>query len=836
MNRIQDLTRGRWPDLLQSLAGLSAEQLTNKHQPCPLCGGKDRYRFDDHEGTGSWYCNKCGGKDHNGGGGSGMEMLMRRNDWTFKEAAEKINQRLTPIPPPELSGWDKAWHYTDTFYVLRRDLANGEKKIRPYRFNGQKWEFKHVERNRPILNQDDIAKKPGVPVIVVEGEKCADALQLLLPSHLVTAWPGGANSINLVDWSPLANRKVILWPDNDDAGRICMAKLAVILLKTGVERVRIINPPADKPEKWDVADSGFSSADAIAFIKDHLSEPIELPEEQEQQTIKVKIGPRLDNTAQFVCLGFNDSSYYYQPSSTGQVVALSRSAHTGTNLCALAPLSYWETLYPSKMGVNWSAAASSLFEQSAKVGVYDPSRLRGRGAWWDNDRSVLHLGDRIIVDGSAQPSSDRLSNSKYIYQRLAEITSPEINNPLTVEESTKICRLAERFLWEVPASGLLLAGWVTLAPICGVLDWRPHAWLTAGAGSGKSTVMECFITPLLGELGLIVVGNTTEAGIRQALKADARPVVFDEAESNERYDQQRMQSILSLARIASFESRANLLKGTPDGTIQSFTIRSMFFMSSIVTALKQGADKTRFAQLTLLNPREVIADTDKRDKQWHELKRDLEQSIDDNVGRRLQARTISLIPVIRKSIEVFCEVAAKEFDSQRQGDQYGTLLAGAWSLISNEPATPEQARKLIQDNNWDSYSQATDKPDEVGCLERIMQHQIRVEGERTVSRSIGELVEIAIYHKTDIDVPPGEADSTLGRHGIKIAREEKVVIISNSAQAIAHILRDTAWANCWPTVLLRLPCASRAGVTYFKGAGSTSRGVKVPFLTLLQGV
>jgi len=75
---ILDAARGRWPDLLQQLGGLTAEQLTDKHQPCPLCGGKDRYRFDDQDGSGSWFCNKCGGKAGTGGAGSGMDMLMRR--------------------------------------------------------------------------------------------------------------------------------------------------------------------------------------------------------------------------------------------------------------------------------------------------------------------------------------------------------------------------------------------------------------------------------------------------------------------------------------------------------------------------------------------------------------------------------------------------------------------------------------------------------------------------------------------------------------------------------------------------------------------------------------
>lgn len=44
---------GRWRDILEVLAGLHAEQLSNRHQPCPACGGRDRYRFDDRDGNGS---------------------------------------------------------------------------------------------------------------------------------------------------------------------------------------------------------------------------------------------------------------------------------------------------------------------------------------------------------------------------------------------------------------------------------------------------------------------------------------------------------------------------------------------------------------------------------------------------------------------------------------------------------------------------------------------------------------------------------------------------------------------------------------------------------------
>jgi putative DNA primase/helicase len=584
--------------------------------------------------------------------------------------------------------------------------------------------------------------------------------------------------------------------------------------------VRLVKPPQDAPEGWDLADAAWSQEEAASYVKENISAVERTPDpEPDPEPIKPAKG------GHFTCLGFDGDSYYYQPHRTGQVVRLARASHTGTNLCALAPLPYWETLYPSRTGANWTAAASSLFEQQAAVGVYSPDRIRGRGAWWDDGRAILHLGDRLIVNGLEQGITDRLPKSPYLYQRLAAIEGFTGLSPLTDEEAFPLLDLASRFHWEVPASGLLIAGWVTLAPICGAMEWRPHAWLTAAAGSGKSAILDRYVGPLLGPVALWPEGNTTEAFIRQELRADALPVVFDEAESNEKRDQDRIQSILSLARVASSSGRGVIGKGSADGSSQRFIIRSMFLMSSIATALKQGADKSRFAQLTLRNPAELPKA--ERTAHWDSLDRDLDRFITEEIGRRLLIRTTNLIPIIRASAKVFRRVAADHFDSQRLGDQYGTLLAGAWSLMSSEIVTEAQARQLISENDWEPYSQATEVPDERRCIQRILQQQIRVESDRSnYMRTIGELVDLALKREMDMDIGASLAQGTLGRHGVKV--DGDAVLISNNAEAIATILRDTPWSNCWPTVLTRLPGSTKAGSIYFKGSGTTSRAVRVP--------
>ena len=835
MKKVTEHAQGQWPRILAALAGLTPAQLTNKHQACPLCGGKDRYRFDDKDGNGSWYCNKCGGKHQTGGAGNGMELLMRRKNWDYQAAATEVERFLgvsiekpasQSKPKPPISRAELSWSYTENFVVARFP----GKQYRPFVFDGTRWKPGVPNEPRPLLNLTEI-KACTRTVLVVEGEKACDAAAKLFPNMVATTWSSGCKAHGKTSFSPLIGRKVVLWPDADEPGHEAMQQVAKKLVNLGshIDKIRIAKPPEGAEKGWDLADADWTPEQATAYLKANLETPcfsheeLAIPEPTPEPELE-----RIEPGSYFTSLGFDADCYFYQPHGTGQVIKLSRSAQTSTNLVALAPLEFWEIYSPgAKGGVDWIKAASMLFEDAAKRGVYSPLRIRGRGAWWDNNRTVLHLGDRIIADGSTQPIL-RPFESTYIYQRLSQLDGFGAHKPLSDQESMEALDLACRFLLEMPASGLLLAGWTVLAPICGALDWRPHIWLTAAAGSGKSAILDRYVTPLLSDMSLTVAGNTTEAGIRQSLRSDALPIVFDEAESNERVDQVRMQNILALARVASSESKATTVKGSAHGEATRYHIRSMFMMSSIATHLKQGADQTRFAQLTLKSPNEIPSE--ERAKHWESLDRDLDRVITKQYSKALIHRTITLIPMIRESVKVFVRVAADHFESQRLGDQYGTLLTGAWSLMSSNVPTEDEAKYLIESNDWTVYSQATEVPDERKCLDYMLQHQLRVEGDgKTLTRTIGELIEVAAMMKNDFDISPTVAQSVLGRHGFKVDEKDRVVLVSNTAKAIKSILQDTSWGNSWSTMLKRLPGASAVGPTRFGGVGNQSRAVAVRF-------
>ena len=54
--RLKESAQGRWYGILTQL-GIDSAFLKNTHGPCPACGGQDRFRYDDKDGHGTYYCN-----------------------------------------------------------------------------------------------------------------------------------------------------------------------------------------------------------------------------------------------------------------------------------------------------------------------------------------------------------------------------------------------------------------------------------------------------------------------------------------------------------------------------------------------------------------------------------------------------------------------------------------------------------------------------------------------------------------------------------------------------------------------------------------------------------
>jgi putative DNA primase/helicase len=816
-------------------------------------------------------------------------------------SAPQWKQIPAPGPALEISHYKhgkpaKAWAYRGKDgkiigYVCRFNFPDGSKDVLPfvYATDGTKkeWRWLGFDDPRPLYNLDQLVKRPDAMVMIVEGEKTADAAQKLFPSVVVVCWIGGAKAISKTDWSPLFGRKLLIWPDNDKtqkygekhekAGQVkpwaeqpgnwAMLEIENIL-REKCPSISWVRNDDSLPDKWDIADATEWTAEtASAYVKKHIYRPsqsgypdgtaatVKTPEKKPEPPKSQAPATSAQNpeppqapappkpAAKAVDLGLPDQPFkflgfdktesggmrfhfYVKPTRT--VVSLASSSLSKTNLMTIAPLNWWENNFPGKTGVNLDGAQQFIVHYGSRR-PYSDKHVRGRGAWMEGYNVVLHAGENLIVNGKLKPIGAH--ESKYIYE-VGEEMGFSTDNPLNNIEAHKLMDVLNLINWERPINPYLLAGWTVIAPICGALKWRPHVWVTGGAGVGKTWLFREIIKQLLGSSSLRVQSETTEAGIRQILGHDARPVVFDEAEGGERKDNERIQTILNLMRSASAEDGGIMAKGSAGGVAKTYHIRSCFAFASIAVGVHHQSDRSRVSIIGL------VADEDKARgaERWKRLQAKHVEVITEEYCERLRARTIKLLPTIVENARVFSAAVAAELGEQRAGDQLGTLLAGAYSLVSDNVITYEEACIWVKSKDWSEERQNETYRDENRLLQMLMETTVSLDaaGSR-FDRTIGELVEIAAGRKPTTFahpelIEPDRADDRLRRFGMKV--DGDYLYISNTADQIRQRLRETAWSKNHGKILKRIKTAEHTDSTRF-GPAVITRAVRIKLSEVL---
>lgn len=798
-------------------------------------------------------------------GGDAIDFLMRMGR-TFHQACEELNggaisadtnpqQRAAAAPKqptwkqiqPPGPVQSAITHYrhgvASMFWTYRNELGNvlgyvcrfdvpGGKEVLPYVYatdgNRSEWRWMGFDKPRPLYNLDLIREHQDATIIVVEGEKAADAVdaQIDRSQYVVTTWIGGANGIDNAEFSPISGRRVILWPDNDEPGRKAMIDIA----KKLKGEILAISIPKNLPEKWDAADHQWQDGELVEFLQ--LAKPYGTKPAAPPAPKNPPLPPM--NQAEFETytdnphyrfLGYDKDEnsrlvYYFFSFDAKAVVKLSPSSMNKANLMMLAPLNYWEDRFPKSGSgrVDVDAATQFLMLNSHKVGTFKDKFIRGRGAWVDDGKIVIHAGDTLIVNRQLVALSSM--KSRYVYE-IGERLGYGTSQPLRSIESGQIIDKAKWLMWEREINAYLLAGWCVIAPFCGVLQWRPHIWVTGPAGSGKSWVMDNFVKRLIGDTGVVVQGKTTEAGVRGLLQNDARAVLFDESDVDNNNDKERIQNILSLARSASYHDGGLIGKGTQSGASRTYTMRSCFAFSSIGVHVNQQSDRSRFTTLGL-----VSFEGQRRKEDFVGFEHDWNRIVTDDFVKALQSRTIELLPTILKNARTFADAVAAVIGQRRIGDQVGAMLAGAYSLTSTREITYDDAVKWVEEKDWTEERGLELTKDENQLFGRIMGHITALETENgRIERSIGEIILIANGQRGEFGVSCDTAHARLRRLGVMIKDDR--ILIANQSEGIAHIIRDTPWSKNYNRILERIPGAERVEPRAYT-PGIKARGVSLP--------
>jgi putative DNA primase/helicase len=774
-----------------------------------------------------WSCFACGV------GGDVVDFLTKRG-MSMQEIAEQYGEReparaVTPaaqtapqtpakrpavVEHPQHGRPAAVWEYQtasgETWGLVCRFDKSGGKVVLPYTYRAGAWGWKGFDEPRPLYNLPAVLAADWV--MVVEGEKAADAGQRLFPKIAVTSWQGGASAWGKSDWSVLRGKNVVLWPDNDAPGRQAMTAVAGLLAPIA-GKVMTVQAADWMTPKWDLADANWTAAEAAQYLRENSAEvqPAAPAPVDEIETIQAD---EHTDGEHFTVLGFvrdESKTLYAVYTMANKVVNLfSASALNTSNLISIAPLFFWQTAFPKPRGAfDINAAADWIIRLADSRGVFSLSNMRGRGVWIDDGRVVIHAGSHLIVNdvmhrlGSLQ--------TRYIYEAAPSVYIHP--SALSDSEARDITLFVDSLNFARPLDKMLLAGWIALAPVCGALRWRPHIWITGAAGSGKSWIAQNLVRTLTGDMAHNVQGETTEAGLRQLLGSDALPVVFDEAEGNDAASRARIDGVLSLARAASTGEGGKVAKGSANGKAALYEVKTMMCLSSILPAVTLKSDLGRFSLLEYGGVDDRVPWAQKLSKYRSIVGRD--------TGARLIRRTMNNLPRLLENIELLVAAVAAELNDQRMADQVGTLLAGYLSLGISEQASPAIVKSMFSRVEFGTEKLIASGSDEDTLRGLLLSGIIRMDNGR--ERTVDELCDIALGLVDEPFIEPQQAADTLLRHGFRADTDG--LVVSSSHGEVRRLLAGTQFERNHARTLMRLAGSVAMDSVRFKG--SIQRAVKI---------
>lgn len=498
----------------------------------------------------------------------------------------------------------------------------------------------------------------------------------------------------------------------------------------------------------------------------------------------------------YVPLGFVGEKNAVWSVERGCLFMLSNSniTQSGTLMNLAGGLSWCEAAFGKSKGddgvvVDWTAMGGDIIERCLEAGPFELGSQRGAGVWREGEELVINDGDGLWTSSGRHRERHGRDFVYPMGQRMG--IRPEIESASEVHGLQTLAAI-KTWHWSKPqADPFLLLGWICLGYLAGAMPWRPHISLTGSAGIGKSALLK-MVGNLLGHAGVVLDGGTSEAGIRQSVKLDARAVLIDEVEA----DGAKIASHMTMLRSAS-DDKVRLM-GTQDQSGVSYTLRIIGMVSGVVPPAMNAADTTRFICIELdrvnaeaaRNPHPLVSNEEDAKK----------------VGLRLWRRMINQWPRIKAYQVVFRDLLD---GSTRYRDSLAPILAAAYCATEGEELTAERAQRMIAAMDLADLSERmSEARDEADAQNHLLGTSLDLQiGSGRRQLTVAELCACALEEVRE-DHRGGEHQRALGRHGMRITpnpddRERAVLMINPKAPGFVKIYQGTKWERGDIGALLR---------------------------------
>jgi hypothetical protein len=473
-------------------------------------------------------------------------------------------------------------------------------------------------------------------------------------------------------------------------------------------------------------------------------------------------------------LGFTKEGHFALLDPVRKIVILASAQQLLAEqyLLGLAESGFWRNRFPgTKPGsTNFRAAGEALMRACRRAGPFNPLRIRGRGVWLEKGKVIVNLGQPV-------------ESTRFLYLCFEEIP---LDDGAAKFDAVRLRDHLRLYNWRNPQDADLVFGWLAMAPICGALVWRPHAFVYGPARSGKTTI-HTVASLVLNPLAISADGQSTEAGIRQTLGPDSLPVLLDEFESDQ--NGATLRNVLRLARSAS-SAETQVLKGTPEGKATSFSLRTTFLFSAINPRGMSPADQSRISMFELL---------------MHANSRDVAKRIAEDeayfrgTGSGWCSHMIGLAHLVQP--------AADAIDGYLTGDrrhrQNMSILIGAgFVALNGRVPSDEEARALAANyaRSIERHGLEVERDDAQEALDHLL--SFIVDG-FPLGHWLACLRDEQIHRKNDFV----DAERIVTNYGMRVVAEGEGagLYIAHGAPAMEEVFNGTQWSGrAWERALRKL--------------------------------
>lgn len=542
--------------------------------------------------------------------------------------------------------------------AVRFEDQHGKKHVLTYWYNGKN--LKMSGYKTLIYGRNLLAEFPGKPVLIHEGEKCADIGNKELDNFVSVSWNGGGKKWDLIEGLEiLKGREVYLLPDDDQMRAASSREVFPPEEQPGIKTMLGLQKKLKKlkidsinigvfPEVREVKESGADIEEILQCYS---------PEIITKEILKLRNSPQNIADKLIKNKEKEDGARNNGKNKINNGIEQRKEAKGKSGENQKSKRNRLELENNSNMGINPDSPSSNGASSDYPfeiLGIADDGRayflnyenrllsyeletltdkkligLAGlrffRNAhnghpksqdWIQEIDSIMQISNKIDFNldkckgrGAWKDDKGRICyhdgkntigdfDPEEIFLRKPVKNIGLKSKDCDAGTRAEIMELSKKFSFATSADAVRLLSHAAISPFGGALTWRTAILVTGESGSGKSTIIR-IVYNVISHAFYVSGIKSTASGIVQDAGGDSVNFSIDEAEGKGQKHIERIEDIFSIVRGSTEEGAPKTLMGSATGKSVKYEMKSMFSFGAVNASIGNVADDNRIIKVNI---------------------------------------------------------------------------------------------------------------------------------------------------------------------------------------------------------------------------------------------